>query len=155
MTWIRQIKDDDRMRLRTTSIPSVPRLAKRLLKVNRPIEAQRAVGQDINPLRLEVRRGVHDADLARLHEVIRDQQVLLVGRDLEVVRSDDALVLVRVVETLDVVEVGDVEGGDVVAEREREVGPLAVVGDVRVDGEVVARLGTEVEEQLGDALLPV
>jgi len=38
----------------------------------------------------------------------------------------------------------------VVAEGEGEVGELAVVGDVAVDGEVVAGAEGEVEEELGD-----
>lgn len=50
-------------------------------------------------------------------------------------RSDDGLVFVRVVETLDIVEVRDVQCRDVVAERQGKVGELAVVREIRVDGD--------------------
>lgn len=40
-----------------------------------------------------------------------------------------------------------------VAERDGEVRQLAVVADIRVDGQGVLRLGAEIVEQLGDALL--
>jgi hypothetical protein len=43
----------------------------------------------------------------------------------------------------------------VVAERKREVRKLAVVGDVGVDGEVIACAGTKVEEELGATLRAV
>jgi hypothetical protein len=135
------------VRLRASAVSIAP------LEINRAVEAQASIGQDINPLRLEVRRRVHDANIASLHEVVRDEQVLLIRRDLEVVRADDTLVLIGIVETLDVLEVGDIESGDVVAQREREVGEFSVVGDVAVDGEVVACTGAKVEEELGDTTL--
>ena len=141
------------MRLRTPTIPSLPILAIRLSKLNRAIEAQAPIIQNINPLRLEIRRRIHNANIARLDKVVCDEQVLLIRRYFDVVRSDDALVFVGVIEPLDVGQVGDVERGDVVSEREGEVGEGAVVCDVGVDGEVVAGFGTEVEEELCDALL--
>lgn len=69
--------------------------------------------------------------------------------------SDDGLVLIGVIQTLDVVEVGNVESSNVVAEGEGEVGELSVIRDVRVDGEVVLGLVTKVVEELGDALVAV
>lgn len=68
-------------------------------------------------------------------------------------RSDNALVEVRIVEALDVVQVANVERCDVVAECKREVCEFPVVGDVGVNGEVVARLGAEVEKKLCNTLL--
>jgi hypothetical protein len=56
--------------------------------------------------------------------------VALVRRDLDVVRADGRLDLVWVVEPLDVVEVADVEGCDVVGGREGQVDEAAVLGDV-------------------------
>jgi hypothetical protein len=66
--------------------------------------------------------------------------VLLVGRDLDVVRADGRLVLVRVVETLDVVQVADVEGCDVVGCCEGQVDEAAVLGDVGARDEGVSGL---------------
>jgi len=67
-------------------------------------------------------------------------------------RSDDVLVLVRVVQALYVVQITDVQRCDMISEREREVCEVAVVGDVGVDGEVVARAGTKIKEKFCDAL---
>lgn len=99
--------------------------------------------------------GVVSAYIASLHKVAADEEVLLVRRNLDVVGTDDGLGLVGVVKALDVAEVGDVEGGDVVAEGQGEVGKLAVVGNVRVDGDRLLGLGAEVVEELGDTLLAV
>ena len=105
---ISEIKHNSRMRLRPTTV------RKLLSEVDRPVKAERAVLIDINVQRLEVGWSVDDANVAGLHEVIGDDDVLLVGSDLDVVRSDSRLVFIGVVEALDVVQVGDVEGGDVV-----------------------------------------
>jgi len=69
------------------------------------------------------------------------------------VRSDNALVEVWIVQALDVVQVADIERCDVVAESEGKVCEFSVVGDVGVYGEVVARLGAEVEKKLCNTLL--
>lgn len=69
--------------------------------------------------------------------------------------SDDGLLLVGVVEALDVLQVGNIKSCDVVANSEGEVGVLAVVGNVRVDGNGVLGLRAKVVQQLGDTLLAV
>lgn len=69
--------------------------------------------------------------------------------------SDDGLVLIGVIQALDVVEVGNVESSDVVAEGKGEVGELSVVRDIRVDGEVLLGLVAKVVEELGDTLVAV
>jgi len=103
-------------------------------EVDGAVEAQAAVVEDVDVQRLEVGGGVDDADRARLHKVVGHEQVLLVGRDLDVVRADGRLVLVGVVETLDVVQVADVEGGNVVGGGEGQVDEAAVLGDVGAGG---------------------
>jgi hypothetical protein len=65
---------------------------------------------------LEIRRRVDNADIASLYEIISHKEVLLIRADLDVMRSDDTLVRIRAIQSLDVVEVTDVEGSDVVAE---------------------------------------
>jgi hypothetical protein len=133
--------------------PSPTPLGELAQEVDTPVEAQAPIRQDVDPLRLEIRRRVDNSNISRLHKVIRNKQVLPIGADLHVVRSHDALVLVRVVEPLDVVEVRDVQSSDVVSERERKVGKLAVGCDVAVDSKVLARARPEIEEQFCDALL--
>jgi len=56
--------------------------------------------------------------------------VLLVGRHLEVVGADGRLNLIRVVEPLDVVEIADVERGNVVGSGQGQVKEPAVLGEV-------------------------
>lgn len=124
-------------------------------EVDGAVEVQGAVVLDIDVEGLEVGGGVDDADLAGLDEVVGDDEVLLVGGDLEVVGADGGLGDVGVVKALDVVEVGDVEGGDVVSGGEGEVGEAAVLGEIGVDGDGVAGLLAEVIEELDGALLAV
>lgn len=128
-------------------------LTKLARKVDRAVEAQGAVIQNINVLRLEVGGGIDNTDIARLHEVVGDEQVLLVRRDLDVMRADDGLVLIRVIQTLHVAQVADVQRRDMVGRRQRKVGEPAVLGEVGVDGDGVAGLGAKVVQQLGDALV--
>lgn len=90
------------MRLSTTTIGEL------LGEVNRAVEGKAAVLLEVDVERLEVSRGVDDTDVASLDEVVGDDQVLLVGSDLQIVRSDSRLVLIGVIQTLDVVEVADV-----------------------------------------------
>lgn len=90
------------MRLSTTTIGEL------LGEVNRAVERKAAVLLEVDVERLEVSRGVDDTDVASLDEVVGDDQVLLVGSDLQIVRSDSRLVLIGVIQTLDVVEVADV-----------------------------------------------
>lgn len=124
-------------------------------KVNRAVEAQTAIIINVDVQRLKVSRGVDKANIAGLHKVIRDDEVLLVWRDLDIVRTNSGLVFIWVVKTLDVVEVGDVESSDMVSSCEGQVEETAVLGDVGVDRHGVAGFGTEVVEELSDAGLPV
>lgn len=90
------------MRLGTTTV------RKLAAEVDAAVKAEAAVIVNVDVQGVEVGRGVDEADLAGLHEVVRDSDVLLVRGYLDVVRADGGLVLVRVVEALDVVEVADV-----------------------------------------------
>jgi len=120
-----QIKHNTAVRLSTTSGRREVRL-----KVNGAVEVQASIRVDVNVERLEISRGVDEADVASLYEVVGDDDVLLVGGHLDVVGTNAGLDLIRVVETLDVVEVADVEGGDVVGSGEGQVDELSVLGDV-------------------------
>jgi hypothetical protein len=100
-------------------------------KVDGAVEAQGTVGKDVNVESLEISWGVDDANVTSLNKVISDDNVLLIRSDLDVVRAEGGLSLVGVVKTDDIVEVADVESGDVVTEGEGEVGILSVGSEVR------------------------
>lgn len=119
---IRQIKNNSRMRL------STPSISKLLRKINSTIKRQGPIRKNINIQSLEISRCINESNISCLHEIIGDNYVFLVGRYFDVVRSDCGLDFVRVVETLDVREIGDVEGGDVVCCCEGEVGVFSVLG---------------------------
>lgn len=96
------------MRLRTTP------LRKLLAEIDCPVEAQATILIQVDIERLEISWCVDQTDLTGLHEVIRDEEMLLVRRHLDIVRADGWLILIWVIQTLDVVQIADVEGCDVV-----------------------------------------
>jgi hypothetical protein len=109
---------------------------KLLLEINSPIKMQTSIRIDINIQRLEICRRIDETNIASLDEVVCDDDVLLVGRDLDVVGTDGGLDCGGVIETLDITEVGDVERSDVVVGCEGKVGEAAVFGDVGAVKEV-------------------
>jgi hypothetical protein len=117
---ISEIEYNSRVRLRTTTI------GKLLGEIDGAIKPERAILIDINVQCLEVCRSVDDTNVAGLHKVIGDNDVLLVGSDLDVVRPDGRLIFIGVVEALDVVQVGDVESGNVVGGGEGDCDDLLV-----------------------------
>lgn len=121
---IREIKNNTRMRLRSTTV------RKLLAKVNSPVEAEASILIEVNVQRLEVSRGVDQTNLASLYEVIGDHDMLLIWGHLDIVGSDSGLVFVGVIQTLDVVEVADVQCGDVVGCGESKVDEATVLGNV-------------------------
>jgi hypothetical protein len=128
---VSQIEDNARVGLGTAAV------GKLLAEIDRAVEVQAAVLVEINVQSLEVGGGVDDANFARLHKVVGDEEVALVGADLDVVRADGRLDLIGVVETLDVVQVADVEGGDVVGSGQGKVDEASVLGDVGAAGVLV------------------
>jgi len=124
-------------------------------EVDAAVETETSIREDVNPLSLEIGGGVDYTDLSSLNKVVGNEEVLLVGTDLQIVRSNDALVFIRVVNALEVVQVGNIECRNMIAEGKREVGKLAVVGGIGVDGEVLTSTRAEIEEQLCDALVAI
>lgn len=97
------------MRLRTP-----PRLRKLTLKINRAIKPQAPIRININIQRLKISRGINKPNIPRLDEIIRYDDVFLIRGDFDVVWADGGLDGIWIVETFDIVEVGDVEGCNVV-----------------------------------------
>lgn len=93
--------------------------------------------------------------ISGLNKVSSNKQVFLVRRYLDIVRSDDGLILVRVVKAFDILKVGDVKGSNVVSESNGEVGELSIVGDVRINGRRFFGLVAEINEKLSSALVAV
>lgn len=147
LLWVGEIVDDHGVGLgATTALVEVG-------EVDGAVEVQRTVVLDVDVEGLEVGGGVDDADVAGLNEVVGDDKVLLVGGYLEVVGTNGGLDHIRVVETLDVLKVGDVEGGDVVGGGQGEVGEATIGSEIGVDGNGVTGLLAEVVEKLNGTLL--
>jgi hypothetical protein len=95
-----------------------PTLSKITLKIDRSIKVQTSIRVDINIQSLEVSRCINQPNFTSLNKVIRNNDVFLIRRHFNVVGTDGGLDFIGVVETLDVVEVRNVEGGDVVCRCE-------------------------------------
>lgn len=121
---VSEIKDNTGVRLSSTAVGEL------LAEVDGSVEGKTSILLEINVKGLEVSRGVDDTNLACLHEVIGDNQVLLVRGDLDVVGSHGGLVLIGVIKALNVVQVADVKGGNVVGGGQSGVEVLAVLTDV-------------------------
>ena len=79
-----------------------------------------------------------------MQEVVSDDDVFLVRSDFDVMRSDCWLDGAWVIESLNVVEVRDIEGSNVVICCEGEVCIFSVLGDVGAGGvRLVTCLGRE------------
>lgn len=112
------------MRLSTTAALEL------LAEINRPVETQAAIVVEVNVQRLEVSRGVDYSNISGLNKVVGDDKVLLVRRDLDIVRANSGLVFVGVVQALDVVQVTNVEGSNVIGGGQREIEETTVLGDI-------------------------
>lgn len=125
------------MWLRTPAIIN-PASGELLHKINGPVEMQTSIGIDINIQRPIISGSVDQANIAGLHEVIGDNDVFLVRSDLDVVRPDGWLNSVGIIEAFDVVEITDVERGDMVVCREGEVSIFTILCDVGTEEELVS-----------------
>lgn len=103
-----KIKYHRRVRLSPTTISELT------LEVDGAVEAERAIRVNIDVEGLEVGWSIDDTNIAGLDEVVGDDEVLLVRSYLDVVRANGRLVLVGVIKTLDVVQVRDIKGSNVV-----------------------------------------
>jgi hypothetical protein len=166
---VSEVKDNTGVRLGS------PAVGKLLVEVNSAVERKASILLEINVKSLEVSWGIDDTNLASLDEVISDNQVLLVRSDLDVMGSDGGLVLIGVIETLDVVQVTNVKGGDMVGGGQGSVEVLAILADVGagriwlvmkiscryrednnlLDSDGVTGLRTEVEELLNHTLIAI
>ena len=142
--WVVQVS---KIKHHCTVRPCSARNRKLSLETDGAIEAQPNIRLNINVLCVEVRRRIDKLDVSSLRKVIRDDDVLLIGSDLDIMRADNRLVLIRIIEALDVVQIRDIEGGDVVGGSQRLVCKSAVFGQVGVDGHSVSSLRTEIVEE--------
>lgn len=100
------------MRLSTAAVGEL------IQEIDGAAKMEGSVRVDVNVQRLIIGGRVEDADVARLHKVVGHHDVFLVRRDLDVMRANGGLVVVRVIQPFDVVQIGDVEGRDVVGRCE-------------------------------------
>lgn len=107
---------------------------KLLAEINCAVESQAAIIVDIDVQSLEISWRIDDANLSSLHEVVGNNHMLLIRSHLDVVRADGRLILIRVIEALHVVQVANVESGNVVGSCQSEVDEAAVLTDIGAVG---------------------
>lgn len=83
-------------------------------KINKSVKVKAAIRVDINIERFEVCWCVDDPNVARLNEIVCDHNMFLVWGDFDVMGANGRLIFIRIVETFGVVQVGNVEGSDVI-----------------------------------------
>ena len=72
-------------------------------EVDAPVEVKRSVGIDINVQSLEISGSIDESLFSSLQEIIRDNDVLLVGSHFDVVRSDGGLFFIGIIKALGLV----------------------------------------------------
>jgi len=109
---------------------STSALSKLLLEINGAIKMQASISIDINIQRLKVSRGVDQTDITCLNKIIRNDDMFPIQGNFNVMRTNGRLNGIGIIETLDIVEVGDVEGSYAIIGCNGEVGKFAVLADV-------------------------
>lgn len=142
VAWVGQVKDNGGVGSGAATV------RKDSWEVDGSVEAEAAVVEDIDILSHVVGGGVQNTNVTSLDKVIGNDDVLLVWRDLQVVRSDNWLYFAVGIESLDVVEIGYVQLIDVVGSGGRNIHVFGVFGDGGEDGDGVAGLLAEIEEEL-------
>lgn len=142
---IRQIKDDH-----TVWLSSSLTILELRRKINGAIKCQASIVVDIRIQNLEISRRVDDSRIAGLHEVVDDNDVLLVGCDLRIVCADVREYGVRIIETLGGREVADVELDDVGVERKGEICVFTILSNININSSFFD-LRLKIEKQLNSA----
>lgn len=113
MRRIRQIKNHDGMRLCAASI-RIQSCKINGTDITYRHNTQGSVGIGLNDYRPGILRGVNGIDIAHLEEVVDYDDMFLIRGNFDVVRADDGLSFVGVVEALDITKVRDIKSGDMV-----------------------------------------
>lgn len=108
MIRIGKIKNNRAMRFSPTAV------GERCCEIDGSVKMKAAIRLDIDIQRFEVCWGVDDPNVARLDEVVCYHDVFLVWGDFDVMGANGWLIFIRVVQTFGIVQVGYVEGGNVV-----------------------------------------
>lgn len=108
MIRIGEIKYNRAMRLSPTSV------AEGCCKIDKSVKVKATIRVDINIEGFEVCWCVDDSNVTRLNEIVCHHNMFLVWGDFDVMGSNGRLILIGVVETFGVVQVGNVEGSDVI-----------------------------------------
>lgn len=108
MIRIGEIKNNRAMRFCPTAVGEL------LLEIDKSVKVKAAILVDIDIQRFVVCWGVDDPNVARLDEIVCYHDVFLVWGDFDVVGANCWLNFIRVVQTFGIVQVGYVEGGNVV-----------------------------------------
>lgn len=108
MIRIGEIEYDSAMWLSPTAVGVWP------CKIDISLEVKATIRVDIYIERFEVCWCVDDPNVARLDEIVCDHDVFLVWGDFDVMGANGRLIFIGIVETFGIIQVGYVEGGNVI-----------------------------------------
>jgi len=111
-----------------------------LAEIDSSVERQATVLIEIDVQGLEVSWSVDDTNFSGLHEIVGNNNMLLVGSNLDIVRADSWLILIRVIKTFDIVQVTDIQSSNVVGSGQSQVDEAAVLGDVGAFGRLLVSI---------------
>lgn len=150
--------------------PSTATISKLLREVNGAVELKAAIVQNIKVESFEICWNIDNTNIAGLDKVIGDEKMLLIRRHLYVVRADCWLVLIRIIEALNIVQVADIEGGNVVSLADSCVEVFSVLGKIGarsvnkcrgfwdgdlLDGHHITSLRAKIVKKFGNTLIAI
>lgn len=84
-------------------------------KIDGSAKVKAAIRVDINIEGFVVCRCIYDSNVSRLNEIVCHHNMFLVWGDLDVMGANRRLIFIGVIETFGVVQVGNVEGSDMIS----------------------------------------
>lgn len=94
--------------------PGSTTIRKVLCEIDAAVERKAAIIIEVQIKSLVISRNIDDPYIPCLDKVINDQEMLLVWRDFDVMGADGRLFLIRVIESLDIVQVANIQRRNVI-----------------------------------------
>lgn len=99
-------------------------------EIDGAVKVETTIVVDVDVEGLERAGGIDQSNLTSLDEVVCHNEMLLVWCHFDVVWTEGWLIFIRVIKTLDVVEIGQVQGRDMVGGGKGEVSEASVSSNI-------------------------